>query len=317
MFVLELLRDDEVVMVHRVDERPAHIGRAPVNDLILNDPMVSEHHAVFWHRNGKSWVRDLDSSNGTYVNGTKLTAAVELKDGDQIGIGETKLRAGTVKAEAPIERHLVLQDERSGVCLPLLSDRVSVGSDAGNDLILPDTPEHLLTLLVYPDGDLWLGTMDTENAVEVDHPFEVEGRTFIVRRSTGAEQATLVPNTLSRAQYRIEATLQGATGPSALVVEQTSNTEHRIDAENRAILLYLLARAVQEDQAEGKSADELGWRTDEELRRGIWGRTSRENQLNVLLHRLRGELRTAGIDPWFIEKKRRYTRARVAKVTVT
>lgn len=316
MFVLQLLRDDEVAMVHRVDERPAHIGRASGNDLILNDPTVSEHHAVFWHRNGHSWVRDLDSSNGTFVNGKRISAAVELADGDAIAIGNTELRAST-SDQPSTEPHLVLSDERTGVCLPLLSERVSVGSEPSNDLILVDVAETLFTLLIYPDGDLWLGRDDGEQAVDVGTPFEVGGRAFVVRRSCGNEPTTLVPNTASRRRYRIEATLQGPTGPTALVTDLTANTEHRIEAENRAILLYLLAQAVSEDLGQDRGKDEIGWRTDEDLRRGIWGRSSRENQLNVLLHRLRGELKDAGIDPWFIEKKRRYTRARVSEVTVT
>ncbi len=54
----------------------------------------------------------------------------------------------------------------------------------------------------------------------------------------------------------------------------------------------------------------------EDLRRGVWGRGARDKQLYVLLHRLRGELQEAGLDPWFLEKRRRYTRVRATEVSV-
>ncbi|MGK0347601.1 MAG: hypothetical protein ACI855_003688, partial [Myxococcota bacterium] len=48
-------------------------------------------------------------------------------------------------------------------------------------------------------------------------------------------------------------------------------------------------------------------------RLGVWGRGAGEdNKLHVLVYRLRNELKKAGFDPWFIEKRRKYIRARIA-----
>lgn len=316
MLLLQLLRGDEVALVHRVEERPVHLGRATANDLILNDPMVSEHHAVVWTRAGRSWIRDLGSSNGTYVNGQRLGEPHLLQDGDRVALGGTALRVATAPDDEARDPMLVLEDRATGVCLPLLGGRIHAGSAPGSDLILPEAPPTLFTLLVH-DNDLWLVTDDGESELEPDQPFEVHGRQFLIRHGTGHEPSTVVPRSrATEPRVRLEAHLEGPTGPTATLTDLDGGASHTVDTENRAVLLYLLARALREDLDAGGPVAVAGWRADEDLRRGIWGRGARDNQLNVLLHRLRGELAEAGLDPWFLEKRRRFTRVRVTEVAV-
>lgn len=52
-------------------------GRAPSNDVQLNDERVSRHHAVIWAENGAWHIRD-NSTNGTFVNHVKVTQATPL-----------------------------------------------------------------------------------------------------------------------------------------------------------------------------------------------------------------------------------------------
>ncbi|MFH0954242.1 MAG: FHA domain-containing protein [Verrucomicrobiota bacterium] len=55
-------------------------------DVILMGERVSEQHArIFWHQ-GCYFVEDLDSANGTFVNGRKIDDVVELQPGDKIGL---------------------------------------------------------------------------------------------------------------------------------------------------------------------------------------------------------------------------------------
>lgn len=65
------------------------IGRSPDNDLVFASHLVSRHHAVVeW--SGKSYrLRDLDSNNGTYVNGVEVRTA-DLNDGDEIWVGDER-----------------------------------------------------------------------------------------------------------------------------------------------------------------------------------------------------------------------------------
>jgi len=65
------------------------IGRAHNAEIRLTDDGVSRQHASLRYDGKSMWVSDLDSRNGTFVNGTRLTELVQLKDGDKIQVGRT------------------------------------------------------------------------------------------------------------------------------------------------------------------------------------------------------------------------------------
>jgi hypothetical protein len=67
------------------------IGRAEDANLQLTDPGVSRHHAEVRRDGDIVGVRDLGSTNGTFVNGQQIERRVELSDGDEIVVGETTL----------------------------------------------------------------------------------------------------------------------------------------------------------------------------------------------------------------------------------
>lgn len=65
------------------------IGRQADNDIVISDPGVSRHHAhVVAGANGSYLVKDLDSTNGTTVNGS-FVREHQLRDGDRIVVGHT------------------------------------------------------------------------------------------------------------------------------------------------------------------------------------------------------------------------------------
>jgi hypothetical protein len=69
----------------------AVIGRDPGCDVVLNDTRCSRRHAVVEDRPEGLVVRDLESANGTYVNGRRVERA-RLRPGDTIRLGETRLK---------------------------------------------------------------------------------------------------------------------------------------------------------------------------------------------------------------------------------
>ena len=76
-----------------LDSSAVTIGRAPENDLALaDDEFASVHHARIEPRRDGVWLEDLDSTNGTFVNGVKVTRPQKLTPGDVIRVGETDLR---------------------------------------------------------------------------------------------------------------------------------------------------------------------------------------------------------------------------------
>ena len=70
---------------------PITIGRAPSATLVIPDAQVSRLHARIDLIDGTLAVRDLDSRNGTLVNARPIDAPVELRDGDEIDIGMTRI----------------------------------------------------------------------------------------------------------------------------------------------------------------------------------------------------------------------------------
>jgi hypothetical protein len=60
-------------------------------DLVIDDPGVSRQHARFLTDGGAVRVEDLGSSNGTYVNGERISGAVPLRAGDEVQVGATVL----------------------------------------------------------------------------------------------------------------------------------------------------------------------------------------------------------------------------------
>ena len=69
---------------------PVRIGRAPECELVLKDNRVSRRHARLAARDGVLVLTDLGSTNGTRVNGNRVTEVV-LGAGDRVQIGETSL----------------------------------------------------------------------------------------------------------------------------------------------------------------------------------------------------------------------------------
>jgi hypothetical protein len=70
----------------------ASLGRDVNNTIVVDDPFASGEHAAITFR-GRSWyVEDLDSTNGTYLNGTEVAGATPMGYGDEVQIGEVRLR---------------------------------------------------------------------------------------------------------------------------------------------------------------------------------------------------------------------------------
>jgi DNA-binding winged helix-turn-helix (wHTH) protein len=68
-------------------EGPTVLGRAADADIRFDLPGVSRHHARITVAEGRAMLEDLASRNGTSVHGQKITAPVQLADGDQIHLG--------------------------------------------------------------------------------------------------------------------------------------------------------------------------------------------------------------------------------------
>ena len=83
-------------MVHVLGRRTS-IGRTPDNDLQIDAKFISRHHAVILVGPVHSIIEDLNSTNGVYVNGRRITRNT-LKDGDTLLFGRAQYRFAVRKS---------------------------------------------------------------------------------------------------------------------------------------------------------------------------------------------------------------------------
>jgi hypothetical protein len=96
-------RRGRLVVIHTADGAPdgaisypllslTSLGRAPTNTIVLADTFCSQEHALVTWRGGQWWLEDRHSSNGTLLNGERISEPVVISSGDVIGIGQIKLK---------------------------------------------------------------------------------------------------------------------------------------------------------------------------------------------------------------------------------
>ncbi len=88
-----LTRDDAEGVVHLLNKSSISIGRGPECDIQLRSSSVSRYHAVLRISHDAVILEDMDSTNGCYVNGRRVTRQL-LKDGDTLQVGAVPLRFG-------------------------------------------------------------------------------------------------------------------------------------------------------------------------------------------------------------------------------
>src|SRR6185437_3469589 len=79
------------------------VGRDPQCHLRPASPMISKRHCALLQRDGKAFVRDFDSTNGTFVNNAQIKGEVELHDGDRLKIGPLLFKV-TIDSTTPVNR---------------------------------------------------------------------------------------------------------------------------------------------------------------------------------------------------------------------
>ncbi len=88
-FRLIVRRGPQPNQIYELNKDVISLGRDITNDIVINDPEVSRHHTKITRGGGGYTLEDLGSTNGTFVNGQRLTGARPLNGGDLVGLGET------------------------------------------------------------------------------------------------------------------------------------------------------------------------------------------------------------------------------------
>jgi pSer/pThr/pTyr-binding forkhead associated (FHA) protein len=93
------------------------LGRRPYNDIVIDNLAVSGEHAVIQLAGNEVHLEDLNSTNGTYVNGKAVKKQL-LANNDTIEIGKYKIKYVNETAEAGFERTMVIKAGTAGVAAP-------------------------------------------------------------------------------------------------------------------------------------------------------------------------------------------------------
>ena len=86
--LLVVLEGDDKGKKYSLNKNITNIGKKEDNDIILSDKAISRQHAEIEYKSDSFLLKDLESTNGTYVNGTRVKAAY-LLPGDRVKIGRT------------------------------------------------------------------------------------------------------------------------------------------------------------------------------------------------------------------------------------
>jgi len=291
--ILQILHSGNIVHIEPIGPEPVSVGRSSSNRIVLRDESISGHHALLFREGEEVRIRDLRSTNGTFVDGVQVRGEAPLSPGCLVRFGH-QIEARLSDSAPPLCSSLRL--EQLDGPLAWAVDRAI--------FVLPDRPK---TLIRVGSTELWLVHDGAEvERIEPGIPFTVDGVRYLIREDTGVG-ATVRPADLAL-PYRLEVDLlaERATLSDGAAVA-------RIQAANRVALLHVLGKNWLEQPA----GAERGWCRDDRLATLIWGRAHRSyvrNNLNVLIHRVRDSVDQAGLDRWFIERRTGETRIRVSEV---
>ena len=139
MPTLHVLQGPDKGRTYHTPSEPALIGRSS-DQIALTDHSASRRHAEIRPSNGSWLLTDLNSSNGTYLNGQRVIAPVPLKHGDQIKVGSTLMVFGG-------------QDQVQGFSGPqMIRDLVDfdIGGASGNSSILTAVDASEESVILQP-----------------------------------------------------------------------------------------------------------------------------------------------------------------------
>ena len=110
--IITVSLDSKLIDKKSFDQSSLTIGRDLENDIQINNLAVSRYHAIISKQNEKYYIKDLGSSNGTFINGNKVTTS-EFDIGDLILIGKHVIRLEKVVSSQQseyIEDHTIMVD---------------------------------------------------------------------------------------------------------------------------------------------------------------------------------------------------------------
>ena len=163
------------------------LGRGRSCDIQLNSQFASRAHAVISRRKTGWFITDTDSKSGTYVNGSRIEAPMQIYHDDQVSIGGVEylfIAPSAVRGEENnIEEKIKVTDEKcvvinrtTGFSYPVSKGRLSIGRTDDNDIVIDDpyVSRHHAVIISTAEG--WF-VIDTDSTAGVGvNGYKVNGR---------------------------------------------------------------------------------------------------------------------------------------------
>ncbi|MEP6790939.1 MAG: FHA domain-containing protein [Ramlibacter sp.] len=115
------------------------LGRRPYNDIVIDNLAVSGEHAVLQMMGNEVYLEDLNSTNGTYVNGKAVKKQL-LQNNDTVEIGKYKIKYINEAASAGFEKTMVIKAGSAGIVAPPAADAATGSASAPAPAHTQDIP---------------------------------------------------------------------------------------------------------------------------------------------------------------------------------
>ncbi|MET0385228.1 MAG: GGDEF domain-containing protein [Polyangiales bacterium] len=169
---------------HVLDQELVTIGRDRENDIVLDSDSVSRRHARVEHREGRIYLTDLDSTNGTYVNDdSEPVRDSQLRRGDQVKIGDT------------IFKYLSGSDVEAQYHETIFNMTITDGlTDVGNKKRLDQLVQKEIPRAVRHNRELSLLMVDIDHFKDVNDTYGHLAGDSVLRDLAGILQKRLRPD---------------------------------------------------------------------------------------------------------------------------
>jgi len=233
------------------------VGRAKGAALRIPDRRVSSEHARIWWAEGRWWVRDLGSRNGTWLGEARLKPGHDqpLAAGDALGFGGQS-RWALSDADPPVAMARPLEGG------PALAAE-------GGQLALPDGEAPSLVIVQGHEG-AWLAEGDGGVREVADGEVVHAGARDFRLSLPSPHDTTWAPSSALGAERGLALTFRVSLDEEHVALSaRWQGREHSLGSRAHNYLLLTLARQRLADRAAGEPAGERGWLYREDLLRGL------------------------------------------------
>ena len=229
---LILSLDNQVLAEYNMTKERYTVGRLPDNDVRIDNPAVSGHHSLIINILNDSFLEDLNSTNGTYVNG-KLIKKHALQDGDVLTIGHHQIRFSDEQLNDPdqdeFEKTMVIPSaQQNAAQLAKAEQAADEAAKAESEAARDEKPEQNYSAAA---ASVKLNAEEAE-ALEETPKKESFGETVALTETSAAVNTANAPSALPLAKLQV---LSGAFAGRELELTKALTTLGRPGVQVAAI----------------------------------------------------------------------------------